>query len=239
MPRVLPSRDTGSGATHPTHHTTTDTRGLQMTDGPNTPPMGEPPDAGEGAQSGGTPPPPPPGQPAPGGGQPQAASGEPADLLTRFLAKLIDGVLLGIAYAILVAFFVFSLLFNAAAGGPFMGGGNGYLASLVGTVLSTAIFLGYYAFLEANRGQTVGKMLLNIKVVGPDGGNPTMEQAVKRNAYFALSLLGIIPFIGGFLSGVASLVAVIAIAVTINNNAQTRQGWHDEFAGGTHVIKVA
>ena len=44
--------------------------------------------------------------------------------------------------------------------------------------------------------------------------------------------LNIIPFIGGLLT----LVAVIVIAVTINSSP-TKQGKHDELAGGTQVVK--
>ncbi len=45
-------------------------------------------------------------------------------------------------------------------------------------------------------------------------------------------MLNIIPFIGGLLT----LVAVIVIAVTINGSP-TKQGKHDELAGGTQVVK--
>lgn len=209
-----------------------------MTEGPNTPSMGEPSEGSGTPSSGGAPPPPPSGQPTGGGPAGQTGVGEPADLVTRFLAKLIDGILIGIVYGIVVAFILFGLLFDAAAGGPFTGGG-GFVASLIGSIVTTAIVLGYYAFMEANvNGQTVGKMLLKLRVVGPDGQPPTMEQAVKRNAYFALGLIGIIPVIGGVIASLAQLAAVIGIAVTINNNPTTRRGWHDDFAGGTQVLKI-
>jgi hypothetical protein len=47
-----------------------------------------------------------------------------------------------------------------------------------------------------------------------------------------VDLAHIIPFIGGLLT----LVAVIVIAVTINSSP-TKQGKHDELAGGTQVVK--
>ena len=178
-------------------------------------------------------PPPPAGQPQPA---PQAASGigQPADLTNRFLAKLIDwvllGVVLGIVWATMTAIFV-----GGAITGGFVGGG--FLYGLISTIISTVIVLGYFAFLESNRGQTVGKMVLKLKVQRSDGSNPSMEEALKRNAYLGLYLLGIIPWVGWLLSSLGLLAATIYIAVTINNNAQTRQGWHDEF-GGTQVIKV-
>jgi uncharacterized RDD family membrane protein YckC len=118
-----------------------------------------------------------------------------------------------------------------------MGMRSSWAASAVGTLLSTAIAVGYYSFMESSRGQTIGKMVLGLKVQNLEGQNPTMEQALKRNAYFAISLIGILPLLGGFIAGLASLAAVIYIAVTINNDTQWRRGWHDQFAG-TWVSKT-
>ena len=51
-------------------------------------------------------------------------------------------------------------------------------------MITTLISLGYYAYFESNRGATIGKQLMKLKVVGPDGvSNPTMEQAVRRNIF--------------------------------------------------------
>lgn len=210
-----------------------------MSEGSNTPSMGEPPEGAGGGQSGGAPPPPPPGQGAPGAGGAAAGSGvgQPADLMTRFLAKLIDWIGLWIVLMIIFAV-IGAMFFSAAVGGMnFMGGGS-FMFSLVSTLIATAVVVGYFAFLESNRGQTVGKMLMKIQVQRADGGNPTMEEALKRNAYLGLYLIGVIPIVGSFLAGLGILAATIYIAVTINNNTQTRRGWHDDFAGGTSVIKI-
>ena len=116
-------------------------------------------------------------------------------------------------------------------------GMRGWGANLIGTLLSTAVAVGYYSFMESSQGQTVGKMVLGLKVQNLEGRNPTMEQALKRNAYFAISLIGVLPVLGGFIAGLATLAAVIYIAVTINNDTQWRRGWHDQFAG-TWVAKT-
>lgn len=171
---------------------------------------------------------------APAAPQASTGIGQPADLVTRFLAKLIDGILLGVVYGFLVVFLVLGLIFGAMAGGT----GGGFIASAISTLISTALVVGYFAFMESSRGQTVGKMLLKIEVRGPDGQHPTLEQAIKRNAYLAVGLVGIIPILGTLLAPLLSLGATIAIAVTINSNTATRQGWHDVFADGTSVIKV-
>ena len=103
-------------------------------------------------------------------------------------------------------------------------------------VLSTVIYLGYFAIMESSRGQTVGKMVMKLHVEGPGGGKPTLEQAAKRNIWLALPILGLIPILGGIVSAVGQLVAVIMIAVGINNDPVRRQPWTDKFAD-TQVIK--
>ncbi len=91
--------------------------------------------------------------------------------------------------------------------------------------------------LESSRGQTLGKMLLRIRTVGAGGGNPTTAEALKRNAWTAIGILGVVPMLG-WIGNLLSLAAVIAIMVTISGNTATRQGWHDNFAGGTRVVRT-
>lgn len=190
-----------------------------------------------------------PGQPGygePGSGQPgyqQAPPppyvtpgvGQPADLLMRFLARLIDYVLLWIVTVLVVSMIVIGTLMGG--GGGYLGTGSTYATGAVSAVLTAAIYLGYFTLMEARLGQTVGKMLLKLQTQGPGGGRPTLEQALRRNLWVALGLLGLIPVVGGIIGWLAQLAAMIAIAVTINNSP-TRQGWHDHFGGGTRVIKI-
>jgi uncharacterized RDD family membrane protein YckC len=173
--------------------------------------------------------PPPPMQSAPGVGQ-------PADLGPRFVARLIDYVLLVVANIILGIVVVTAMMGSDAGVGGF--GADDYGPSLVSTLISTVITLGYFALLESSRGQTVGKMAMKLETRGANGGRPSMEEALKRNAFTAIGIIGVIPILGAILSPILSLVAVIMIAVTISNNTATRQGWHDKFAGGTTVVKI-
>lgn len=195
------------------------------TGGGSTPPPTPPP----------MPPPPPPPAPGPMGGPPPALGvPRPGELLDRFLARLIDGVILGIVYGILAA--IFSSIFLQ---GYIHSTGEVFIYFLFLSVISSALYLGYYGYLESSRGATIGKTVLKLKVVGPDGtSNPTMEQAIRRNIWMAFGLLGVIPVLGSFLGGLASLAAVIMIAVGINSDTVNRQAWHDKFAGGTKVLKI-
>jgi uncharacterized RDD family membrane protein YckC len=91
------------------------------------------------------------------------------------------------------------------------------------------MFLYFLAF-EVTQGWTPGKKLLGLSVRGPEGApKPDVQQSAIRNCW---TLLNIVPFIGGLLT----LIAVIVIAVTINGSP-TKQGKHDELAGGTQVVK--
>ncbi len=160
-----------------------------------------------------------------------AVAGEvPADLMPRFLARLIDGAILWFVFMIIIVPILFSLIFSGVGGfGGFFGGFS--FSGIVIGVLWAAVIIGYFAFLESSRGQTVGKMIMKLKTEGPDGQNPTFEMAVKRNLFNALN---IIPVLGGLLA----LGAVIYIAYTINESP-TKTGWHDVFAGGTRVVKLS
>ncbi len=148
---------------------------------------------------------------SPGGPAPVAGA-QPGDLLPRFLARLIDGLVLLVVNIILIV----------------------ALPNLVAGVVGGIVYLGYYAYMESSRGRTIGKQALGMRVLGASGGNPTMEEALRRNAWAALGIVSAIPVLG-WLFSLAELVAVIAIAVTISQDPAKR-GWHDKFAN-TSVLK--
>lgn len=193
------------------------------------PPNQPPPAQGYGAAH------PPAGQQGFAGGPPQygAVGPRPGELLDRFLARLIDNILLVVVTLIIVVPLLFTML--GLNGGGF-GMGGGFAAGAVSAVVSTVIYLGYFGFMESSRGQTVGKMLMKLHVQGANGGKPTFEQAVKRNIWMGLPLLGVVPILGGLIGSLLQLVAVIMIAVGINNDPARRQPWTDKFAD-TQVIK--
>jgi uncharacterized RDD family membrane protein YckC len=144
--------------------------------------------------------PPPPGRQEPGG------------LALRFVARLIDGIIVNVV-AVVIALAIGALT-------------NYWVTGLFSGLL---MFLYFLAF-ESTQGWTPGKKVLGLSVHGPAGApKPDVQQAAIRNSW---TLLNIIPFVGGLLT----LVAVIVIAVTINGSP-TKQGKHDELAGGTQVVK--
>ncbi|WP_232676930.1 RDD family protein [Nocardioides sp. R-C-SC26] len=170
--------------------------------------------------------PPPPPPPAPG-------LPRPAELLDRFLARLIDGLILA------VPFFVISTIGNVL----FLHGfrystGEWFLYWIFVSAVNVGLTIGYFAYLESSQGATIGKKALKLQVTRADGdGLITAEQSVKRNCFYLIQLAFIVPFVGTFLGGLAQLAAVIMIAVTISNDTVGRRGWHDQLAD-TRVLKV-
>jgi uncharacterized RDD family membrane protein YckC len=160
---------------------------------------------------------------------PPTGVGAPAEVGTRFIARIIDHILLAVVIFALIIPFVIGAMFADVSGFSGFFGGAG-VGSFVSGLVTAAITIAYFAFMESNQGRTIGKMVMGLRTEAPGGGNPTMEQALRRNAWYAL---GIIPWLGGL----AELAAVIYIAVTISNSA-TNTGWHDQFAGGTRVVRT-
>jgi uncharacterized RDD family membrane protein YckC len=169
------------------------------------------------------PPPPPPPGPPPGelGGAPVAGQLVPVGPWRRFVSRFIDGLVLLIPNLVLAAV----LTDGSSAGLAGIGSDDDFVYLL----LSTALSFAYAVWLEASRGQTVGKMALGIKVIGPDGRLPAPDAAMRRNVWL---LLALVPILGGILS----FVAAVAIGVTIANDPFKR-GTHDNFAGGTAVVR--
>lgn len=182
--------------------------------------------------TGAPPPPPPPPQPspppagqAPGG----ATAGQSADIGVRLVARLIDYVLLWFVSAIILVPVVLGSIFTDVGMGSTFGIGAS-VGGFVAQLLIALIAVGYFAYLESSRGATLGKQLMSLKVQGPDGGLPSMEVAFKRNAWL---LASIIPIVGGLVQ----LGLVIWIIVSVSGSP-TNQGVHDEFAGGTRVVRA-
>ena len=158
--------------------------------------------------------PPPPGQYGYPGSYPPPGGGlQPGGVGVRFAARFIDGIIVGVVGSIIV--FAIGATSNVWITGLFTG----------------ALSFLYYVAFEVTQGWTPGKKVLGLSVHGPGGApKPTAAQSAIRNSW---TLLPIIPFIGGLLG----VIAIVVIAVTINSSP-TKQGKHDELAGGTQVVKA-
>ncbi|MGV0742815.1 RDD family protein [Mycolicibacterium sp. XJ870] len=149
----------------------------------------------------------------PGWYPPPSGAQQPGGLARRFFARVIDGILVGI-----IAFFL------------------SFVTDSLSSIWVTGLFTGllmfvYFVLFETTQGWTPAKKMLGLSVRGPAGApKPTLAQSAIRNAF---TILTIIPFVGGFLA----VVAMIVIAVTVSGSP-TKQGKHDELAGGTQVVRA-
>ena len=166
---------------------------------------------------------PPPWRARPGGSHP----GLPGDLRARFVAKVIDGLLLALVLTVTSAVLGFAALD--------MGMRSGVGVDLLSTLVSAGIVVGGPAYLEATQGRTPGKAVMGLRVENLVGDHPTMRQAVVRNAYLAVVLIGILPLIGAAVAALAFLVVAGRVAATISDDPLWRRGWHDRLAG-TRVV---
>jgi uncharacterized RDD family membrane protein YckC len=96
------------------------------------------------------------------------------------------------------------------------------IAALFGKSLgvSYGVQWSYLVLMTGLKGQTLGKMALGIRVVGPDGGVPGFGRALLRET------------IGRIL---ASLLCAIGYLAVLWDGEQ--QGWHDKIAS-THVERT-
>lgn len=85
----------------------------------------------------------------------------------RFISFLIDTIILGVLIGVVGSILGFNVASQTA------GWGFG--------LLSFIIFLAYFTYLEGSKGQTIGKMVTKIKVVGENGTAIDMSQAFTRN----------------------------------------------------------
>ena len=137
--------------------------------------------------------PPPPHPTTSPGMMPVSAALRPAGFWIRFVAVMIDGVVLLVAQGILFG-----------AGWAFWGGGMdaGMAVKAATHLFSSLIGAGYSIVFHWLWGQTLGKMALQVKVVSMDGGPLSFGQSVGR--YFATFLSALILGIGFIMAGVRS-----------------------------------
>jgi uncharacterized RDD family membrane protein YckC len=128
----------------------------------------------------------------------------------RFVARLIDGVLLGVAGLIirvpLFLMFGISSGFGRGFGGGFGRGEGGlvFLPAIMGVLglsvfLSLALAAAYEVYFVSTRGGTLGKLALGLKIVRADGSPVDAGLALGR--WFAHFLSGAIFMIGYIMAG--------------------------------------
>jgi len=214
---------------------------------PPPPPGGTPPPPPGGGYT--PPPPPPPGGGFPGGFQPynpgtggrflpeiNAYQDEP---WKRIVARIIDGVALGIVNAILAGILL-TVSASDCAGSIFSGdydcspgAGKYIIYGILATAISAAYMIGFTAFM----GSTPGKMVFGLKVVKQDGSPVDINAAVMRWALEGIgSAVSILPLgAGRVLSGLVILgLSIYNLVLLLQDPKQ--EDLYDKI-GKTYVVK--
>jgi len=165
-----------------------------------------------------------------------APNGAPlADLGSRFVARLIDGLVLGLAAMILIIPVVCVLvaLLPSSAQVDDTGTVTGFDGASVGLIIGlnllifVLVWVAQYVYeveFAKRTGQTVGKRVMKLRVVPLDPGRP-VDRGVMAKRWLVIGPGGIVPFLG--------LVNILWCLW----DKPYRQCLHDKFAQ-TVVIKV-
>ncbi|WP_410789391.1 RDD family protein [Kribbella sp. C-35] len=148
-----------------------------------------------------------------------------ATIGSRALARIIDSVILYAIVGILYAIFIGGASAATSDGTLSEGESAGFLGAFFAVIgLSVLITVLYELLLTAFKGQTVGKMVMGIKVVrSSDGQVPGFGPAFMR---------WLLPMIGSFLCYVGALLVYLS---PLFDSSGRVQGWHDK-AANTLVI---
>jgi len=117
----------------------------------------------------------------------------------RLVAVIIDGVILGAITGVLMAIF-----------------GAQQAASWLGSIIGIIYVIGFWTW----RGQTLGKMVMGIKIVETDGSPIGIGRAILR-------------YVGYLVSTIIICIGYLMIAWD-----SKKQGLHDKIAG-TYVVKTS
>lgn len=122
-----------------------------------------------------------------------------ASIGRRFLAFWLDGLILG-AIVMVPAVLIFLAvgfplgMFDEGEEAEAMLGVGMMIAQIVLTFGIMAVYILYEGWMLSRDGQTLGKKIMKIKVVTPEGGDITRGQAYTRSAI--RQLIGMVPCLG-------------------------------------------
>lgn len=99
----------------------------------------------------------------------------------RFAAAFIDNIVVGLVACPLAFTMGIFLGLASSHGSSGTASSTEAVAQALGSLLELALRFLYSGFMLSARGQTLGKMALGLRVVGPDGGNPGFFRAGLRD----------------------------------------------------------
>lgn len=157
-----------------------------------------------------------------------------ADLVTRIIAYVIDGIALGIVWTIVWSVIVGTLVVTT-------GYGMLLVAGIVLGLLWAAGSAAYFVYCWTKMRATAGQKIMKLETVNAaDGATLTQPQAIRRWAFlFGPTAAGIV--LGNVLGVIGPLLSLAAFGYAIYllytaSQSPKRQGFHDVQAG-TVVVK--
>lgn len=140
----------------------------------------------------------------------------------RFIGSMID------SFITLMILIVLLLLLNGDRGAGFSISGNseGYMQHFVRSLMAVSLYFAVNSWLLVSRGQTIGKLILRMRIVKVDNSAPNPVELMMMR-YVICSFFSLIPIVGG--------IFYFLDAIFIYGN--DRRCIHDHFAG-TKVILV-
>ena len=169
----------------------------------------------------------------------------------RLGCGIVDSILMGaVGFGILIVFVGGSFLALLSGSSPSLTSGSRFvLMQAAGTVAATLVQFGYYAWMHARFGRTLGKMAGRLRVVQENLQPITRRQAVGRSALYTMpNLLGVAALLLGLVPQVAEHAVLIggvlnvAVSVFVITNllfivfTVKRRAIHD-LAAGTVVVR--
>ena len=153
-----------------------------------------------------------------------------SDTASRFVAYLIDGLLVAIVGAIVAS------IIAAMTVGPRPASGD-TTSSVAFSIMFALVSLAYYVFFwTGGRRATPGQRLFKIQVGNAFDGRPlTATQATKRwlALGYVVTLFGVVPSVASLANLVAFVWAIVLLVTTVQS--PTKQGLHDRFANSAVV----
>jgi uncharacterized RDD family membrane protein YckC len=157
----------------------------------------------------------------------QAQAFEPGGVGVRFVARFIDGIILGVIrfpVAIVVQLVSRSFIGNVNSPDQLMQGQGGMvliMLTLFNLVFGMAVFLAYNGWFYRNKGATPGKLLMGLRVVDATTGT-----------YLSWGQTFMREIVGWFVDGLTLFIGLLMAAFRSDKRAL-----HD-LIGGTQVLRV-
>jgi len=153
---------------------------------------------------------------------------KPANIGIRLLARILDGLIVMCPIGVAINLITSAALSSSNSATPSLTGLSS--AGLISGLVIYGLYFVYEALMLGSRGQTLGKMIVGLKVIRQqDGQVPGFNVAAIRTAVFPSP--GIVPCVGPLWN------LVCALSPLFDSSSGYQQGFHDK-AAKTMVIST-